>query len=158
QTGMDDLLAHLRRHLPRHRRVTECHHRLELAAERLLVELERRLARAIEGQIPIEIHAVLPCVHGGGAEMKSSSLPSRSFVLTVLIFPDCDRTISCAVASSPWLAPRADSRRGGRSSAPRSGDNARASRRHPSARAARSGTVATAPRGCARSGRPAPAP
>jgi hypothetical protein len=56
---MDDLVAPLRRHLFGHRRIRVCHHHDDLAAQALLVELEGRLALAVEDQIGIQMHHAL---------------------------------------------------------------------------------------------------
>ena len=52
----------LRWHFIGHRRTTPCHHCLDLAAETLFIELERRLALALESKSWIQLHGLAPLV------------------------------------------------------------------------------------------------
>src|SRR5262249_28467657 len=61
QAGMHDLVAPLPRRLLRHWRAAVRHHRDDPAAETTLIELERRLAPTVEGQIRTQLHGVLLC-------------------------------------------------------------------------------------------------
>src|SRR6185369_1016727 len=60
QTGMQDLLAPAGRHVLLRRCAFEWHHRLDLAAEHLGVELECGFAVAVERQIRVQLHDVAP--------------------------------------------------------------------------------------------------
>src|ERR1700730_17371115 len=59
EAGMHDLVAPLGRRLPLHWRAPARHHRDDLAIETPLIELERRLALTVEGQIRVQLHGVL---------------------------------------------------------------------------------------------------
>src|SRR5216683_2141283 len=59
QAGMKDLIASFSRHLIRHWRAAVGHHHYYFAAETLLIELERRLALAVESQIGVHLHGAL---------------------------------------------------------------------------------------------------
>src|ERR1700751_4815636 len=59
EAGMHDLVAPLGRRLLLHWRAPVRHHSADLAAETPLIELERRRALTVEGQIRVELHDVL---------------------------------------------------------------------------------------------------
>jgi hypothetical protein len=56
---MHDLLLALRGRLHLRRAILVAQHQLDLAAQHLLIELERRFAIAVEKQVGIDLHRLL---------------------------------------------------------------------------------------------------
>jgi hypothetical protein len=78
QASVHDLLAPFRRHMLLRGGAFVRKHRFDPSAENLLVELERRLAVALEGEVGIQLHHALLRLVGGRNVGKDTTMKSRS--------------------------------------------------------------------------------